>query len=125
MFGSKERKAAEQASAQSRFEYLVGLTVSARAAELLPVFGPDGVRPSRGNPGITIVQVLMWLMRDEPRGVGYGAQLQEPLLEAIQWLVTRGLVVNGGRGTTDSTYWTATSAGRAAIAAGAIALSAS
>lgn len=121
IFGNKGEKTAEDAAASKEFERLTALPRPDLAAEIMPVFGPDGPEPSRGNPGLHILEILTWTMRSEPRGGKYAPKLQQPVLDALQLLTNAGLVADAGRGkVSGTTYRRATPLGETALADGSI-----
>ncbi|HZL47411.1 MAG TPA: hypothetical protein VFC30_00175 [Solirubrobacteraceae bacterium] len=121
LFGKRDKKAAEQEAASAEFERLSALSPQELAAELMPAFGPDGPDAEHGTPGLEIMNVLTWLLRDQPGAMTkYMPKLQQPVLAGIQSLVTAGLIVDGGRGKTNSTYWCATALGETTLNEGTV-----
>jgi len=96
LFGGKDRKAekvAEGTATAAEFDRMCSLPRADLAAEIMPVFGPDGQRPTGGHPGINLMQILMWVTVSKPGGTKYMSQLEEPVREALQLLEHANLVI--------------------------------
>jgi hypothetical protein len=135
LFGNKEKKAAEDAATAAEFGRLCALPRPDLAVEIMPVFGPDGQRPTGGRPGIGIMQILLWLTMSKPGGSKYMSQMEQPVREALQLLEHANLVIASTAGgqkhmsgvtpgevlTKGASSWlNATSLGEAALAEGTV-----
>jgi len=116
LFGKSEEKAAQQQAAQMEAERLQSLSAAEMAEAVMPVFGPDGVRPGHE---LNILQVMSWLMSSHPGGTKYLTQLRNPTREAIQTLENAGLVIQMGPGGPGARL-KATSLGETALAGGTV-----
>lgn len=93
IFGNKADKATEDAATGAEFDRMCSLPRPDFAAEIMSAFGPDGPRPNRGNSGIGLMQILLWLTMSKPHGAKYMPQLETPVREAIQLLEQANLVI--------------------------------
>ncbi len=90
LFGDKQKKREEEATAAAEADRLVALPVPDLAAEIRPAFGPDG--PGSGAKEIGTLQVGMFLMDDLPHGRQFIKQLVDPIHEGFQALENAGLI---------------------------------
>jgi hypothetical protein len=104
LFGNKSEKLEEEAAAEAEASRLASLTATELAAEIMPVFGPEG--PGRGEaPELNFLQVATWLMRTHRRGTKY-----------LRDLEVAGLVQQRGQ----SNRLSPTPAGKAALTEGSV-----
>jgi hypothetical protein len=115
LFGNKSEKLEEEAAAEAEASRLASLTATELAAEIMPVFGPEG--PGRGEaPELNFLQVATWLMRSHRRGTKYLRDLERPVRASIQALEVAGLVQHRGQ----SNRLSPTPAGKAALTEGSV-----
>jgi hypothetical protein len=101
MFRNSEDKRVQEEAAKAEVERLCGLPVADLAADVMPVFGPDGPDPKGGN-GVPVVEVMSYAARPIPRGDLHLMPLAVPVREAMQALehaslISLELAVHGGR----------------------------
>ena len=120
LFGKSEEKQQQDAAAKAEAERLGALSPQDLAAELMPVFGPEGPKPSFSSGGINILQVGMALLKPYPRSVGYLEQLQQPIREGLQVLEHAELILRNTR-RDGGTWYSATRLGETALAEGTVA----
>ncbi len=97
----KQQKQAEEAAAQAAADRFVNLSAADLAAEVFPVFGPDG--PGKGTNSIGLIRICRYLMREIPRGDNHLQELLRPVRESLQVLEHAALIEirtthNGGVG---------------------------
>ena len=120
MFGNKAQKAARAAEADAVIQRLLALPVADLAVEIMPVFGPGGVR-SKISLGMGTREIVSWLLSSGERGTVQVRQLWQllgPVREGLQALEHAGLVLRVQSG--DSSYVQATRLGLAALAEGSV-----
>ncbi len=90
LFGNREEKAAQKDAARVEIERLCGLSVASLAVEIMPAFGPDGVR--HADRGLASFQVANWLVKSYQRRGGIWKQLLDPVSASVLLLERAGLV---------------------------------
>ncbi len=96
LFGNSEQRRAKEAAGATELARLEGLSVDRLAAELIPGFGPGGVKP-KGGQRIGAIQLIQWLMRDFP----YHPELRgllEAVLAALEKMAGAGLLIRRASG---------------------------
>jgi hypothetical protein len=97
LFLSKAEKSAARAAA----ERLKGLSPADLAAEIMPVFGPDGPPLRRLHwwrpGGFEWMQICDWLMRAHPRGFRQRPRLRRAVTRSLHVLEDAGLIENRHR----------------------------
>jgi hypothetical protein len=116
LFGNSEKKQAEKDAAQAAIARLVALPPAELAVELMPALGPEGPRGQGPNHGPNILQIMIFLLKDIPRGASHMTELTEPVREGLQVLEHAELVLRPTRGT--GTWFNATRQGEAASLTG-------
>ena len=117
LFGNREQRDAELASAKAEADRLAALTPAQLAVEVMPAFGSDGPKAAE-KYGINVFQVGMALMKDTPRGNSEMRELLQPIREALQVLEHAELIArNTGR---DTALWKATRLGETALTEGSV-----
>ena len=91
LFGKREEKAAQKEAARAEIERLCALPVADLAVEIMPAFGPEGVRGA-DHRGVASFQIANWLVASYPGRAGIWKQLVYPVSEAIQRLEHAELV---------------------------------
>lgn len=90
LFRKSDEQIAQQAAAEAELSRLEALPVDELALEILPAFGPQGVRAGRS---VRVQDVCKWLMTSFP-GKSYNPlQILGPVNEGIQRLENAGLVL--------------------------------
>ena len=129
MFRKSEEKAAREAAGRVEFERLMALPVAELARELMPAFGPDGLRPLHGGDsgppasgqpawGINLLQLVRWVSSTYcPSGNVHASELMEPIREGLQPLERAGLVLRTRR---HQDTWAVTRLGQTALADGTV-----
>ncbi len=92
MFGSSEKRRAQEAAAKAEADRLCALSIEDLAAEIMPAFGPDGPG-ARGSGGLNILQVVSYPLEPFPHSARYLPQLRGPVREAVQMLEQAGLIM--------------------------------
>jgi hypothetical protein len=118
LFGSKERKAAEEVQGAAEVARLNSLSTAELAAELMPAFGPGG---AKGRSGTAAMQIIQWLMSDYPRHPSL-RPLADSVPVALERMAAAGLLkaTASGIGTGVKSYSLAPD-GEAALADGSVA----
>ena len=116
----------EKATSSAEVKRLTTLSAVDLAAEIMPVFGPEGPPVRRiwwGGRGIEVLQICDWLMRSQRRGYRQRPRLRNAVTRGLHLLVDSGLVENtrwwakpGALGAT----LRATSLGQTALADGTV-----
>ena len=91
LFGKRGEKAAQREAARAEIERLASLPAADLAVEIMPAFGPNGVRGA-DRRGLASFQIANWLVASFPGRAGIWEQLVDPVSEAIQRLEHAGLV---------------------------------
>jgi hypothetical protein len=118
LFGNSEKKQAEKDAAEAAAARLIALPPAELAVELMPSLGPDGPRGQGPNHGPNILQIMIYLVKDIPRGSSHMKELEQPVREGLQVLEHADLVLRTTRG--QGTWYSATRAGEAALADGSV-----
>jgi hypothetical protein len=84
-------KGAEREAARAEIERLAALPVTDLAVEIMPAFGPDGVRGA-DRRGLASFQIANWLVATYSGRAGIWERLVDPVGEGIQRLEHAGLV---------------------------------
>jgi len=119
LFGNKEKKEAEKAETQAAIDRLIALPPAELALQVMPALGPGGPRGQGPNHGPNILQIMMFVVQDIPRGASHLKELDEPVREALQVLEHAELALRTTRSNA-GTWWSATRAGEAALADGTV-----
>jgi hypothetical protein len=119
LFRKSEEKAAREEAGRVEFEHLMALPVAELARDLMPAFGPDGLKLLHGPAwGINLLQLAGWVGRTYcPSGAVHARELMEPVREALQTLENAGLVLPTPR---HRDSWTVTRLGETALADGTV-----
>ena len=119
LFGNKEKKEAEKAETQAAIDHLIGLSPAELAVQVMPALGPGGPRGQGPNHGPNILQIMIFVVKDIPRGNGHLKELDQPVREALQILEHAELALRTTR-SQSGTWWSATRAGEAALTDGTV-----
>jgi hypothetical protein len=101
-FGNKAERQAKAANAQAESERLVAMSANGLAAEVLPAFGPDGMKIKSGHRRGPL-EVVAWLLPDA--AMKYRQPVLGPVIEALGALehadlLTRSSFGNRGQAST-------------------------
>jgi hypothetical protein len=96
LFGNNEQRSAKEAAGAAELARLEGLSIDRLAAELIPGFGPGGVK-RKGGQSLGALQLIQWLMRDFPYHPSLRA-LVEAVLAALEKLAGAGLLIRRASG---------------------------
>jgi len=118
LFGDKAPKQAKAAAAEAESERLGALPVEDLAVEIMPAFGPNGIRAKSGNRQGPL-EVVSWLVPDLP--MGNRNTVLGPVTEALGVLEHANLLTHRSFGShgRSSTYH-ASRLGEAALAEGTV-----
>jgi hypothetical protein len=116
----------EKAGARAEVERLRALSPAGLAAEIMPIFGPEGPPVRKlwwGARGIEVLQICDWLMRSQGRGYRQRPRLRTSVTRGLHLLEGAGLIENGRRwaqpGSLAATL-RATTLGQTALAEGSV-----
>jgi hypothetical protein len=118
LFGNRADKQAKAAAAQAESERLLALPARELAGEVMPAFGPNGIKAKSGHRQGPM-EVVSWLLPDAP--AKFRQPILGPVIEALGVLEQANLLTRrsfGGDGAA-STYH-ATRLGETALAEGAV-----
>jgi hypothetical protein len=118
LFGNKSDKDGRGAAMEVESRRLVGLSAPGLAEEVMPAFGPNGIKAKSGHRQGPM-EVVSWLLPDAP--VKFRQPLLGPVIEALGVLEQAGLLTRGSFGSRGkaSTYH-ASRLGEAALNEGTV-----
>jgi len=118
LFGNREEKAAQRDAGNAEVERISAMPAVELAAEIMPAFGPNGIKGRGKDHEINQLQIIMRLLQDVRGADKAATRLQQPVREAVQALENAGLVVQTPGH--DASWYCATKLGLSSLADGTV-----